>query len=89
MGVPVLNHSDTDPVVRRLQIERLRAMSPAQRGALMEALNRDCERMAMAGIRSRHPNATDREVLMRLGVLRNGPELMKAAFGWDAAVEGR
>ena len=85
----MLNHSDTDPVVRRLQIERLRAMSPAQRGALLEALNRDCERMAMAGIRSRHPNATDREVLMRLGVLRNGPELMKAAFGWDAAVEGR
>lgn len=85
----MLNHSDTDPVVRRLQIERLRAMSPAQRGALMEALNRDCEQLAVAGIRSRHPNATDHEVLMRLGVLRNGPELMKAAFGWDADVEGR
>lgn len=89
MSVPLLHHSDTDPVVRRLQIERLRAMTPAQRGALMEALTRDCEQLAIAGIRSRHPNATEHEVLMRLGVLRNGPELMKAAYGWDADVEGR
>lgn len=89
MAAAPLISADTDPGVHQLVVQRLREMTPAQRAERMVSLTRDTEQLAIAGIRARHPGATEHEVLMRLGVLRNGAELMKAAYGWDADVEGR
>lgn len=72
-------------MVKRLVVARLRQLTPSQRAERMQALNRDCERLAVAGIRERYPDADEYEVRMRLGVLRVGPSLMRSAFGWDPA----
>jgi len=63
-------------------------MSAWEKGRLVDALSRDCERLALAGIRERHPEASARESLLRLGALRIERELMIRAFGWDPAERG-
>lgn len=44
----------------------LRRMTPAQKLARLVALNRSVEQLARAGIRLRHPDATEREVKLLL-----------------------
>lgn len=80
--------SDTSPEVLARQVERWRSMSYADKAEVVAALNRDVERMAEAGIRRRYPEATDREVFLRLAALRNGRDLTVAVYGWDPDVEG-
>ncbi len=63
-------------------------MAPAARAQLADSLTRDCETLALAGIRIRHPDATAEELRLRLGALRLGRDLMIEAYGWDPA-EGR
>jgi hypothetical protein len=55
-------------------------MTAEQRLARVVGLNRAVELMAAAGIRERHPNATAREVFLRLAIRKLGPEL--AALGY-------
>ncbi len=71
-----------------MQVERWRAMSPTDKAAIVDALNRDVQRLAEAGVRRRYPKATDREVFLRVAALRNGTDLSVAAYGWDPEVEG-
>jgi hypothetical protein len=80
---------DTSSDARDVVIERLRSMSGVERLQMAVSLSSACEALATAGILHRHPGATAHEVVMRLGVLRNGRDLMAEAFGWDADVEGR
>jgi aspartate aminotransferase-like enzyme len=80
--------NDTDSWVRAAMVERWVTMSATEKLQLVFSLNASVEAMSRAGIRDRFPSATEHEVQMRLGVLRYGPELMAAAFGWDAAAEG-
>ena len=63
-------------------------MSPTEKSACVDALNRDVQIMAEAATRRRYPAATDREVFLRLAALRNGRDLSIAAYGWDPEVEG-
>lgn len=79
---------DTSSTALDHQVERWRAMSPVEKAALVDVLNRDVQVMAEAGIRRRYPDASDREVFLRLAALRNGRDLSIAAYGWDPEVEG-
>jgi hypothetical protein len=79
---------DTALDVHELIIARFRAMTPAAKAQLVNALTRDCETLALAGIRIRHPDATADELRLRLGGMRLGRNLMIEAYGWDPA-EGR
>jgi hypothetical protein len=45
--------------------------------------NATSEAMALAGLRARHPQASERELRLRLAAQRLGRPLMIAAFGWD------
>ena len=69
-------------------MEYWRAMSAAERLALVAALNESCEQMAAAGVRRRHPEADDEEVRLRVIALRVGRDLMVRAYGWDPHIEG-
>lgn len=80
--------ADTDPQIHAILVERLRRMSPSDKGQMVAKLNRACESLAVAGIHERYPNAEPEEVRMRVGVLRVGPELMLQAFGWDVRIHG-
>jgi hypothetical protein len=79
---------DTDPDVHAQVLARLRAMTPTEKAHIVTTLTQLCDALATAGIKQRHPGASDDEIRMRLGVLRVGPELMLAAFGWDVREHG-
>lgn len=76
--------SDTTVAVDEFVFEGFRRMTPAERLELASAASRAVEQLAIAGLRLRHPDATDEELRRRAGALRLGPELTRRAFG-DAA----
>ena len=80
--------ADTDAATWELMISEWRGMSSAERARMVRALWSASTRMAVIGIRERHPDASDLEVLYRLGVLRMGKDLVKQAVGWDADAHG-
>ncbi len=80
--------SDTRPEVEKLLLEGYRRMTPAEKLARVEDLRCLSRRLAEARIRSQHPQASDREVQLRLGTVTLGPELMIHVFGWDPKREG-
>lgn len=81
--------ADTSPDAWWRMIALYRRMTPAQKLAKVAALNASTREAALAGIRLRHPQATEREQRLYLFTLMHGDELAKKAFGWDPAVRGR
>ena len=80
--------ADTCPEVEAMVLARWRLMTPADKLAEIDDLHRSVEEVAMMGIRLRHPEADDREVLVRLAALKYDRTLIVEAFGWDPAVHG-
>jgi hypothetical protein len=81
--------ADTSAEVERLQIERWRAMSAAEKVAIVTGLTRAAFELAAAGVRQRYPGATDREQFLRLAIVTLGPELARKAYPDCAALDGR
>ena len=79
---------DTSTEIERRQIEAWRAMSAAQKLAIVSQLTLATEEMARAGIRERHPNATEREIELRVGSLRLDRDTMIRVFAWDPEKQG-
>lgn len=73
--------SDTSEAADRIQFEILRRMSPAERGQLMTEMTLAVQRLAFAGMRERHPDATDDEIWLRLAVERLGRETVRKVYG--------
>lgn len=67
---------DTHPEAERIQVEILRGMSIAHRLRMVGELNRTIRAVALAGIRSRLPEATAAEI---------EAELMRLLLGGDLA----
>jgi hypothetical protein len=55
--------------------------TPAQRLAIAMSLSRVVRELAVAGIRSAHPNASKREVQAELAARMYGQEVAKRLFG--------
>ena len=72
--------SDTCPALERLQLDLWRQMTPYDRIGAVSRLSRAVQELAMAGIRQRHPHASERECLLRLAVLKLGTDLAVRAF---------
>lgn len=91
-GEGVSGHStrsaDTSPEVEAMVQARWRSMTPAEKLAEIDDLHRSVEEVAMMGIRLRHPEADDREVLIRFAALKYDRALIVEAFGWDPAAHG-
>jgi hypothetical protein len=75
---------DTDPDVRRRQLDQLRAMTPTDRVALADRLSQDVTLLAIAGIRADHPDATPAQIRHELASRRFGRSLADAAYPHDA-----
>jgi len=75
---------DTPAEVERLQVAAWRAMSPAQKAAIVSGLTATAFEMARAGIRHRFPDASTREQFLRLAILTLGSELAARVYP-DAA----
>jgi hypothetical protein len=59
----------------------LRAQAPHQRLAQAMSLTRMVRQLAIAGLRQRHPSATDAEIRVRLAVRLYGREAVRGVFG--------
>ncbi|HEX6852118.1 MAG TPA: hypothetical protein VF139_12025 [Candidatus Polarisedimenticolaceae bacterium] len=71
---------DTSPEAARIQIELIRRKSTEERAELLTGICQMVDTFAAAGIRHRFPNASDREVFLRLAVLRLGGDLARRAY---------
>jgi hypothetical protein len=72
--------SDTSLDAERLQVEIWRRMSPVEKVRVLTDITRAVQELTLAGIRLRHPGATDRECALRLTVLKLGRPLAGRAY---------
>lgn len=73
-------HQDTSPERVRQYNERLRALTPAERGRILVSLTTGVRRMAELGIRQRFPGISEDEVRVRLAVRLYGRSLAARVF---------
>ena len=73
--------SDTHPKMEALQIQLLRQASPTQKMNMLAQLNASARMLALAGLRSRYPQAAEAELRRRLADLLLGEELAKKVYG--------
>lgn len=73
---------DTSGDVDRWMMAAWRALPPWRKAELVCELGETAELFALAGLRRRHPDASPRELALRLAVRRLGPDLVRLAFGW-------
>jgi len=71
---------DTTPAAHEAQLRCYRRMSGAERVAIAAQLSEDVRAVSMAGIRSRHPEYSDREVWYALQRLLLGDDLFARAW---------
>lgn len=79
---------DTDPEVERILIEGYRRMPASQKLQRVRELNQLVQRLALADIRRRYPDASPRECQLRLASRWLDADLMRKVFGWDPEQEG-
>jgi hypothetical protein len=80
--------NDTDKETEQTYLDLLRATPPWRKAAMIDSLTRACQELAVAGIRMRHPNATEERIRMHLAALWLDRDLMVRMFNWDPAREG-
>ena len=78
---------DTSAEVERVQIERWRQMSPAEKLAIVSGLTQAAYQLALAGVRLRYPDASPREQFLRLALITLGPALARRAYPEISALE--
>ena len=64
-----------------LQIRLWRQASPTRKMHMLAQLNASARLVALAGLRSRHPTATETELRRRLADLVLGEELARKVYG--------
>ena len=62
-------------------------MTPDEKAAIVSGLTRTVIDLARAGIRARHPHATERELMLRLAIITLGPELAEKVYPEIAQLE--
>lgn len=72
-----------------MMIELWRRATPAQKLEKMSRMARELNELTRAEIRGRYPEATPREVELRLASRTIDRDTMIQAFGWDSALHGR
>lgn len=80
---------DTSAAARAHMVELLRRATPAQKLAKLLGFGRAVNELALAELRRRYPDATPRELELRLASRSIDRQTMIRAFGWDPDVRGR
>lgn len=73
--------SDTHPKMEALQIQLWRQATPTRKMNMLAQLNASVRMLALAGLRSRFPNANEAELRRRLADLLLGEELARKVYG--------
>ena len=72
---------DTSEEAREVMRRLYASMTPAEKLKRMSELTVAANQLALAGLRSRHPNESERALLLRLARIRLGDELVNRAYG--------
>ena len=78
-------YADTDPKAMEVWLDRIRRMTPDEKIATVFSLNKLTWNMAETGERLAHPEASDREIFLRVAARRLSRDLMIRIYGWDPA----
>jgi hypothetical protein len=78
-------YSDTDPKALKVFIDLQRKMSPEQKTAGVFQMNEMLRRTTEAHERQLHPEASDREIFLRVASHHLDRETMIRVYGWDPA----
>jgi predicted component of type VI protein secretion system len=73
--------SDTHPKMEALQIQLWRQASPTRKMQMVAQLNASVRMLALTGLRSRYPQASEAELRRRLAGLLLGDELARKVYG--------
>jgi hypothetical protein len=73
--------SDTHPKMEALQIQLWRQASPTRKMHMLAQLNASARTLALMGLRSRYPLATEAELRRRLADFLLGEELARKVYG--------
>jgi hypothetical protein len=72
--------ADTAPAVEQRQIAAWRRLSPLERLRLVSDTTQAVTNLSLAGIRRRHPGASERECFLRLAAIRLGVETTRRIY---------
>lgn len=67
-------YADTDPKIEALQIQFWRQASPTRKMNMVAQLNASARMLALAGLRSQYPQASEAELHFKLAILLLGEE---------------
>jgi hypothetical protein len=81
--------SDTPPEVDELMFQLWRQASPAQKLAKVLSIGKMVNDLVRGELRRRYPDATPREIELRLASRNLDRETMIRAFHWDPDLQGR
>ena len=71
---------DTTAAAERLQTDLWRRMSPSDKAVIIRDTTLAVQQLSLAGIRLRHPGASDRECFLRLAALKLGADVVRAIY---------
>lgn len=80
--------NDIDPAIERLIVDRWRSMSAAEKVQQVRELTNTARRFSLAGIRRRHPGASERELRLQLASFWLDRDTMVRLFDWDPEIHG-
>ena len=72
---------DTSPEAEKVLIELLRRAPAWRRLQLADRMSATVRELSMAGVRARHPRASEAEVRRRFADIHLGPELAAKIYG--------
>lgn len=80
--------SDTSPEVARMMVEIWRRATYEQKLQKVLSIGRSVNELARSYLRTQYPDATPREIELRLAARNLDRETMIKVFGWDPQVHG-
>jgi len=77
---------DTSPEAWKFQMELIRKLTPEEKLQRTFEFSAFVRSFGEAGLRRRHPNASDREIFLRAAHLTLGAELYNKVYGAELAL---
>ena len=74
---------DVHPDIEAVVVEGWRKMSAAEKVQQVDELTRTARQLSLSGIRARNPDASERDVRLRLASFWLDRETMMRLFDWD------
>ena len=80
--------TDTHPAAEKILIENYRKRTLSEKMRTVKETTIACQKMALAGIKQRYPNADKHELRLRLGALWLDEKIMLKVYGWNIEEKG-